>query len=141
MVVCVETFRCNPPEVFLGTFVMKICSKFTGKHTCRSAISVKLHSYFFEITLRHGCSPVNLLHIFRTPFSKNTSGGLLPKPSGKVKMLNQNCSFLLNVIATQRFKKLLKNIWFYLVFLKKSVQKICSKFTREYSCQKAKQLY
>ena len=24
-------------------------------------------------TFRHGCSPVNLLHIFRTSFSKNTS--------------------------------------------------------------------
>ena len=32
---------------------------------------------FIEITLRHGCSPVNLLHIFRTPFTKNTSGQLL----------------------------------------------------------------
>ena len=32
---------------------------------------------FIEITLRHGCSPVNLLHIFRTPFFKNTSGWLL----------------------------------------------------------------
>ena len=29
---------------------------------------------FIEITLRHGCSPVNLLHIFRTPFLKNISG-------------------------------------------------------------------
>ena len=28
-------------------------------------------------SLRHGCSPVNLLHIFRTPFFKNTSGWLL----------------------------------------------------------------
>ena len=27
--------------------------------------------------LRHGCSPVNLLHIFRTPFPKTSSGGLL----------------------------------------------------------------
>ena len=26
-----------------------------------------------EITLRYGCSPVNLLNIFRTPFRKNTS--------------------------------------------------------------------
>ena len=26
---------------------------------------------------RHGCSLVNLLHIFRTPFFKNTSGWLL----------------------------------------------------------------
>ena len=31
---------------------------------------------FIEITLRYGCFPVNLLHIFRTPFSKNTSGRL-----------------------------------------------------------------
>ena len=30
-----------------------------------------------QITLRDGCSPVNLLHIFRTPFLKNTSGRLL----------------------------------------------------------------
>ena len=29
-----------------------------------------------EIVLRHWCSPVNLLHIFRTPFLKNTSDGL-----------------------------------------------------------------
>ena len=27
--------------------------------------------------LRHGCSPINLLHIFRTPFYKNSSGGRL----------------------------------------------------------------
>ena len=32
---------------------------------------------FIEMTLRHGCSPVNLLHIFRTPFPRNTSGWLL----------------------------------------------------------------
>ena len=37
----------------------------------------KFQSNFTEITLRHGCSPVNLLHIFRTPFPKNTSRGLL----------------------------------------------------------------
>ena len=29
--------------------------------------------------VRHGCSPVNLLHIFRTPFPKSTSEWLLPK--------------------------------------------------------------
>ena len=29
-----------------------------------------------EIRLRHGCSPVNLLHIFGIPFLKNTSGRL-----------------------------------------------------------------
>ena len=39
----------------------------------------KLQSNFIEITLQHGCSPVNLLHIFLTSFPKNSSGGLLLK--------------------------------------------------------------
>ena len=30
-----------------------------------------------KITLRHGCSPKNLLHLFKTYFPKNTSGRLL----------------------------------------------------------------
>ena len=47
--------------------VLKICGKFTGEQLCKSAISIKLQSGFIEITLRHACSPVNLLHIFRTP--------------------------------------------------------------------------
>ena len=63
--------RSSPPEVFLRKDVLKICSKFTGKHPCRSVISIKL--------LRNGCSPVNLLHISRSPFPKNTSGELLLK--------------------------------------------------------------
>ena len=60
--------RSSHPEVFLLKGVLKICSKFTGEHPCRSII---------EITLPHGCSPVNLLHIFRKPFTKNTSERLL----------------------------------------------------------------
>ena len=32
---------------------------------------------FIVIALRHRCSPVNLLHIFRTPFLNNTCEGLL----------------------------------------------------------------
>ena len=46
----------------------EICSKFIAEHPC--------NSNFVEIALWHGCS-VNLLHIFRTPFPKNTSGQLL----------------------------------------------------------------
>ena len=57
--------------------VQKIRSKFTGEHSCRNMISIKVQSNFIEITLRHGCSPVNLLHIFRAPFAKNISEGLL----------------------------------------------------------------
>ena len=55
-------------------------SKFTGEHPCRSAISIKLQSNFNKIALRHGCSLVNLLHVFRTTFTKNTSEGLLLYP-------------------------------------------------------------
>ena len=36
-----------------------------------------MQSNFIEIALRHGCSPVNLLNVFRTPLSRNTSGWLL----------------------------------------------------------------
>ena len=37
---------------------------------------------FIEITLRHGCSPVNLMHVLRTPFLKKTSGRLLLDNAG-----------------------------------------------------------
>ena len=86
-------------DVFLGKGLLKICSKFIGEHPCRGAISIKLQSNMFscsskftgehpcrgatsiklqsnftEITLRHGHSPVNLLHISRTSFPKKTPG-------------------------------------------------------------------
>ena len=38
---------------------------------------LKLLRNFIEIILWHECSPVNLLHAFRTPFTKNTSERLL----------------------------------------------------------------
>ena len=71
--------RSSHPEVFLGKGVLKICSKFTGENPCRSVILITLHCNFIEITHRHGRSPVNLLHIFRTTFPRNTSGRLLLK--------------------------------------------------------------
>ena len=65
-------YRSNHPEMFLRKGVLKICSKFTGELPCRSVISIKL-----QITLHHGSSPVNLLHIVRTPFPRNTFGWVL----------------------------------------------------------------
>ena len=47
-------------------------------------ISIKLLCNFLEITLRDRYSPVNLLHIFRPPFPKNTSGRLLLKSASWV---------------------------------------------------------
>ena len=74
-----QVSRSSHPEVFLGKGVLKICNKFSAEHPYRSAISIKLLGNFIEITLWHGRSLVNLLHIFRTPFPKNTSGWLLLK--------------------------------------------------------------
>ena len=69
--------RSSLTEVFLGKHVLKIFGKFTGEHQYQSAISLKLFCNFIEITLLHGCSSVDLLYIFRIPFPKNTSRGLL----------------------------------------------------------------
>ena len=66
-----------PSRVFFRKSALKICSKFTGEHPCRSVISIQLLCNFFEITLRDGCSPANLLHIFRTPLTRKTSERLL----------------------------------------------------------------
>ena len=84
------TNRISPPDVFLLKGVLKICSKFTGEHPCRSVFSIKLQSNFIENTLRHGCSPVNLLHIFRTPFPNNTSEGLLLDKNKSQRNLNDD---------------------------------------------------
>ena len=69
--------RSNPLQVLLEKGILKICSKFTGEHPCRSVISIKSQSNFIEITFWHGYTPVNLQHIFRTPFLKNYLGELL----------------------------------------------------------------
>ena len=65
-----STNRSSPPKVFLGQGVLKIYNKFTRELPCQSVISIKC-----EITLRHLCSPINLLHNFRTPFPKNALYG------------------------------------------------------------------
>ena len=102
--------RSSHPAVFRGKDVMKICCKFTGEHPCQSVISIKLQSNFIEITLRHGCSPVNVLHIFRTPFSKNTSGWLLPELRMGKLILNHliwnNCPEFCNGLLGSYFFKL-----------------------------------
>ena len=86
-----RSFKSSHQDVFLRKGVVKISSKFTWEHPCRSAISINLRSNFSEIALRHGRSPVNLLHIFRTPFSRNTSGWLLLVFSGTPNFLATFC--------------------------------------------------
>ena len=71
-------------------------------------LTLTLQSNFIEITLRHGCSPVNLLHIFRTPFLKNTSGPLLLKISIHLQMVSEAavCRCSINPV----FSKIPKNL-------------------------------
>ena len=66
-------------EVFLGKGALKLYSNFTGEDPCRSMISIKLYSNFFENSLWYGRSPVNLLHVFRTYFYQNIYGWLFLK--------------------------------------------------------------
>ena len=56
-------------------FHRKVFRKYVA--TLQKDTHVEMQSNFVEITFWHGYSAVNLLHIFRTLFPKNTSGGLL----------------------------------------------------------------
>ena len=128
-------FRSSHTEMFLAKEVLKICSKFTGEHPCLSAISIKLFCNFIEITLRHGCSPVNLLHIFRTSFAKDISGRLLLDIYQVLMMyfFRAKSCFSTLFIYVRSFIRLLKyNIWTVLmkVFFKRGFiecsRKTCS---------------
>ena len=69
---------------------------------------------FIEIALWHGCSPVNLLHIFRIPFPKNISERLLQyfiKSFGNLAFglnLLTHSIRLPDICASSSFKKMAK---------------------------------
>ena len=63
--------RSSCQEVFLGKVIFKYAANLQ-ENTHVEIAKPKLQSNFIEIALRHGWSPVNLLHIFRTTFPRNT---------------------------------------------------------------------
>ena len=70
--------NCFHTEAGIQRCSLKRCSENMQQIYRRTPMSnCDFTFHFIEITLRDGCSPVNLLHIFRTPFSKNTSRRLL----------------------------------------------------------------
>ena len=94
------------PEVLLRNGVLKICSKFTGEHSFHSVISIKLLCKFIEIILRHECSPVNLLHVFRMTLPENTSDWLLLCLTGSIAR-----SFPVNICwSWRRLEDLLQDV-------------------------------
>ena len=68
------------------------CSKFTRKKPTPKC-DFKLRNNFIEIILRLGFSPVNLLHIFRTPFTMNTYGWLLQRLPGHTRITLSSLNF------------------------------------------------
>ena len=93
-------------EVFLRKGVLKLCSEFTGEHPGWSAISIKLLCNSPEITLRHGCSPVNLLHISIIPFPRNISEGLL---LDYIWFINVRYNKLLSTKKWHNFRKIMSS--------------------------------
>ena len=72
----IRTGGKNPFELTISS-LNRSKKTFCRKITAREKTFFLYFSDFIEITLWHRCSPVSLMHIFRTLFMKNTSGWLL----------------------------------------------------------------
>ena len=76
----IATLRMKTRQLLINNwylFFQKQPSRGVLRKRCSENIQQIYRSNFIEIGLRHGCSPVNLLHVFRIPFPKNTYEGLL----------------------------------------------------------------
>ena len=62
-------------QIVLGCFssflTLVSTSKLALQHSCGNVISMKFQNNLIKISHPDGCSPVNLVHIFRAPFCKN----------------------------------------------------------------------
>ena len=97
---------------------------------------LKLLCNFIEITFQHGCSLINLLHIFKTSFYKNTCGRLLPtNVIWNIIWTHFNPGFslyrnqLINLSSKSRSSR-------PEVFCKKGVARNFAKFTGKRLCQR-----
>ena len=63
-------WRSSCPEVFCKKGVIRIFTKFTGKHMCQSHFSIKLQTQACNLKKRlwHRCFPVNFAKFLKTPF-------------------------------------------------------------------------
>ena len=100
----------------------------------QNMISTKIQNNFIEITLQHGCSPVNLLHIFRTPFPKNTSGGMLLKQENlrRLRSLYKWNCFLINECTKPKTKIL--GDFAYIACCKRKYTKLYSRGILKSNC-------
>ena len=86
-------------------FLEKVFWKYTANLQENTHAEVrKLLCNFIEITLCHGCSPVNLLHIFRSPFLKEHLRWLLLEKQFLLTAVSASCSALNMIIVQKNFK-------------------------------------
>ena len=75
------SFQKQPPEVFFKKGVLRIFTKFIGKHLCQRLFFNKVAgprpATLLKKSLWHRCFPINFAKFLRTPFLQNTSGRLL----------------------------------------------------------------
>ena len=64
-------FRSSPPYLSFKNLFCKCAANL------QEEINTEVRFQKSCVALLHGCSAINLLQIYRTPFQKNTSGGLL----------------------------------------------------------------
>ena len=62
-----EKIRSSRPKVFCKKCVLRIFTKFTGKHLCQSLFLIKLQALGKNETQVHRCFPVNFAKFPRTP--------------------------------------------------------------------------
>ena len=94
LIECSFKVQKQPPEVFFK----KMCSQKSCKNHRKKPVICNV----IEIALWHGYLPVNLLHIFRTSFLKNTSEGLLLSGLGVFLWILRNFK---NTVFIQHLRK------------------------------------
>ena len=72
-------------------------------------------AFAIDIALWHGCYPVNFLHIFTTPFLKNTSERLLLKFTRLVFIRNLNFSLSLKLLIFLKIFSLIVSYKFSII--------------------------
>ena len=70
-----KSVQKQPPKGVLSKRCSENMQQIYMRTTMPTCDFNKVASNFIEVTLRHGCYLVNLLHIFRAPFYKNAYGG------------------------------------------------------------------
>ena len=72
-----RTFKAKQKAFFINFQGLSVAKNCLRPESAALKVFRKCAANFQEKTLRHGCSAVNLINMFRTSFPKNTSGWLL----------------------------------------------------------------